>query len=104
MSTAQQAARKQANAAGVVHVCGYKSSGGLQVREQGRALADALKIVDAQRNSSFAGESEQVQDRVRGTTSCRHAGDSVLEGFARQDSAWAQIVMQELHHHLARVE
>jgi hypothetical protein len=63
-------------------------------------VTDAVEVVQAQLDISFAGDGEQVQHDV-GRAAERHGqGDGVLECLFREDVARRDALAQQVHHRL----
>ena len=64
------------NSAGFVYIGRDKPSGGLQISQQWRPLADSLKIIHGQDHSGFARNREQVKNCVGGAPRAGNTGNS----------------------------
>ena len=100
----EQALGDDRDAAGFVDVGGDVFSGRLQVREQRRALADFLEVVDGERDSHLARHRQQVQHGVGRSAGAGDAGDRVLERGAGQDVSRRDAFLQQIHNDLAALE
>ena len=98
---ADELARDEADAAGLVHVGGDVAAARLQVGDDRGALGDLVEVLELERDPDLAGDREQVQDAVRRAAGAGDGGDRVLERVAREDLGRANVVADERHHELA---
>src|SRR5215211_6474602 len=82
----EQALAEEKGSARPVEVHGGVTACGLEVGDDGRALADPVEVVYIERDARLSGYSEQVQDKVGRAAAGRPAGDGVLERLAGEDA------------------
>ena len=70
---------------------------GPQVGDDRGTFADAIEVLDRQRNARFARHREQMQNAVGRTARSGRRGDRVVERIARADVARQQVAAQQLH-------
>ncbi len=78
------------HAAGGVEVGRVVSAARREVAQHRRRLADAVELVDLERDAHLLGDREQVQDRVGRAAAHRDGGDRVLQPLLGDDVARAQ--------------
>ena len=74
---------------------------GLEVAEQRRLRADAVEVVDRERDAHLVGDGEEVKHGICRSAGGRDAGDGVLDGLRGDDLAGEQVVLGELEDHAA---
>ena len=94
----------QLNSTRCVEIAGHEAPARLEVSDDGRARADAVKVVNVQFDSRFAGDGQQVQDRVSGASCRGDCGDGVFDGFACKDLRRAEVTAQKFHNELSSVK
>jgi len=92
----EEAPGHQAHAAGGVEVRSDETAEGLEVRQDGRAGADAVEGFQVEVNARFPGDGEEVQHGVGGTARGGHGGDGVLERGGGKKGAGAAVVAHQV--------
>ncbi len=85
----EEALGEEAGAACVLVVLGGVLAAGGEVADEGRALADAVEVVDGERDVELARDGDEVQDGVGAAARGADGDDGVLDGLAGDDLARA---------------
>mmetsp|Transcript_50290 Transcript_50290/g.106879 ORF Transcript_50290/g.106879 Transcript_50290/m.106879 type:complete len:289 (+) Transcript_50290:799-1665(+) len=72
----------------------------LQIRDDGRLLADALEVVDGEVDTSRGGDGQQVKDCVGRASESVHHDNGILHGLLCEDVKGLQVPLQQIAHDL----
>ena len=84
------------DATDVVDVFHHVRAAGLQVGQEGDAVAHLLEVVEAQFDADGARHGDQVQHRVGRASQDRHHDHGVLEGGASHDCARLDVLLEKV--------
>mmetsp|Transcript_32903 Transcript_32903/g.72662 ORF Transcript_32903/g.72662 Transcript_32903/m.72662 type:complete len:363 (+) Transcript_32903:1159-2247(+) len=85
-------------AAHLVHVLHHVAARGLEVSDEGHAVADALEVIQGQLQAHRACHGDQMQHGVGGSTQGHDGHDGVLKGLHGHDVTRLQVLLQQLQH------
>ena len=95
----QQQLHHLGNAASVVQIHRHVTAAGFEITDHRHALTDALEVVDAQIHAGRAGNGQQMQHGIGGTTHGHDHADGVFEGLFGEQIERADIGFHRLHQH-----
>src|SRR5574337_1769858 len=81
-----------------------KAASWLEICEQGNLAIDLIEVVNVQLDSGFTGDGKEMQHGVRRAPGGGDSSDGVLQRLSGDNPARAQILLQELHYHLAALK
>ncbi len=104
IAAVQQRAHQHRHAARFPHILGDIFAARFQRGEIGRALEDLRHIEQIEFDAGFVRHRGQMQRRIGRAAGRRHNGRRILECLARGDIARADILRQQFHHRLPRLQ